>query len=157
MQTDCENSENKNCFYENGLHFECNACSFCCRFEGGVVRLSQKDLEKLSSWAGLTVQQFEKAFCRTVENNQGKIFLALREKQNHDCIFWKEGKGCEAYEARPVQCSTYPFWDCLLKSRENWDQEGKKCPGINQGKVWSKEEIENEAKKYHERIPLEKK
>jgi len=39
------------------------------------------------------------------------------------CIFLQDDKTCSIYEARPVQCRTYPFWPRIMKSREAWRQE----------------------------------
>ncbi len=139
--------------------FECKQCGWCCRFEGGVVLLSKEDLQRLSDWAQLTKEQFIKVYCRTICDNKGKNYLILKTLSSGDCIFWKKelcgGKGgCEAYTARPVQCSTYPFWTKILSSEENWNEQAKNCPGINCGKEHSQEEIQSELKKYQARIPL---
>ena len=140
------------CFYENGLNFKCQQCSRCCRFEGGVVRLSQNDLNRLCSWAELTPDQFKKVYCRYETSAEGITYLVLKCLQNGDCIFWENG--CQCYPARPTQCSTYPFWIQLLQTKETWAKESHNCPGIGQGSHHTKEEIETELKKYQERIPL---
>jgi uncharacterized protein len=67
--------------------------------------------------------------------------LSLRETAAYDCVFWGEG-GCAVYEDRPVQCSTYPFWDSILDSRVSWRDEGRSCPGIGAGEPKSREYIE---------------
>jgi Fe-S-cluster containining protein len=46
------------------------------------------------------------------------------------------------YEARPLQCRTYPFWSSSLGSREDWDTLGRSCPGVNKGKLYTEAEIE---------------
>ena len=142
-------------FYKDGLKFSCRQCSFCCTGFPGVVLLSEEDLKRLSDWAGLTTEQFTLAFCRWIKDDDGKEYLSLREKQNYECIFWKNG--CEAYEARPNQCRTYPFWTNVLESKEAWEAECKDCPGMNQGELHSAEEIESELLKYMSRVPVTKK
>ena len=147
-------------FYDDGLRFECNGCSYCCRFEGGVVLLSAEDLERLCCYEELTPEQFKKVYCRTLTDDSGKSFLVLKTLSNGDCIFWNKdlcgGKGgCSCYEARPAQCSSYPFWTKILSSEENWNCEGKKCPGINRGSLHLKEEIENQLSVYQARLPLQ--
>ena len=146
-------------FFENGLHFECNGCSLCCRFNGGVVMLSKTDLDSLSKWAELTPEQFIKVYCQWIKNQDGKEYLCLRLKHNgentEDCIFWDSSiPGCQAYKARPVQCSTYPFWTKLLQNQKEWNNEVKDCPGINKGPLHSKEEILSELEKYKSRVPI---
>ena len=44
----------------------------------------------------------------------------------------------------------------MIKDKQSWDECAKDCPGINQGKLWSVEEIEENKKKYVENTPLHK-
>ncbi len=136
----------------DGLNFSCQQCSFCCKGFPGVVLLSQSDLERFAKWADVTCDQFILMYCRWVPSEDGLEYLSLRERKNLECIFWKNG--CEAYEARPVQCRTYPFWTNVLKNKETWSNEGQDCPGINKGLHHSIEEIETELDKYQARIPI---
>lgn len=57
------------------------------------------------------------------------------------CIFFEKGKGCSVYEVRPSQCRDFPFWKCNLTSKSEWEETAKMCPGMNQGREWSPEEI----------------
>ena len=148
-------------FYDDGLNFECNGCSYCCRFEGGVVLLSKEELFALAEFTNLTAEQFIKVYCRFIQHENGTEYLILKTLQNGDCIFWNSelfnGKGgCECYEARPSQCSSYPFWEKILSSKISWEKEKSKCPGINCGKKITSEEIKNQLEKYRNRIPLTK-
>jgi hypothetical protein len=61
---------------------------------------------------------------------------------SHDCIFWREG-GCAAYEDRPLQCSTYPFWASIVDSEETWRDESRFCPGIGAGELKTREHIDS--------------
>ena len=141
-------------FYKDGLRFSCKRCSFCCTGFPGVVLLSEDDLRRLADWAGLSDEQFTLAYCRWIENDEGTKYLSLRERQNCECIFWKDG--CEAYEARPVQCRTYPFWTNVMESLESWSKECGDCPGMNQGNLHTADEIEEEIFKYMSRVPIKK-
>ena len=58
--------------------------------------------------------------------------------------------------ARPVQCSTYPFWDWMIKDGEIWQECAEDCPGMNKGRVWTVEEIEKNKSEYVHNIPLKK-
>jgi len=120
-------------FWNNGLRFECARCSACCRIEPGFVFLSVSDLTRLLQHSGLAFRQFMDTFVRTVDIGTG-LALSLKEKPNNDCILWG-ATGCSAYEARPVQCSTYPFWQGVLDTPEDWDREAKDCPGIGKGAI----------------------
>ncbi len=128
-------------FYENGLKFECTQCSNCCRFDPGYVFLSYNDLERLIKYFNITETEFIEKYCRKVDMGVHNR-LSLIEKTNYDCIFWSNG-GCEIYEARPLQCRSYPFWKPFLVDRISWDNESLSCPGMNHGKLVSKEAIED--------------
>ena len=60
--------------------------------------------------------------------------LSLIEKQKYDCVFLESGK-CSVYQARPIQCRTYPFWEEILKSEKAWNEEAAYCPGIGKGNI----------------------
>lgn len=145
-------SELPQSFYSQGLNFSCTQCSHCCRHEPGFVYLSQKDLTNLCQCFNLEEQQFIEMYCRWVPYYDGSHVLCLQEKANNDCIFWDSG--CKAYSARPVQCSTYPFWSFILKNQETWMEEAKECPGINCGELHSCGEIEESLRKYEGNEPI---
>ena len=65
----------------------------------------------------------------------------MQEKSNYDCIFWQNGVGCSIYNARPLQCRSYPFWPAIMDSKESWDEEATNCPGMNQGELHSEKVI----------------
>ncbi|WP_407436649.1 YkgJ family cysteine cluster protein [Treponema sp.] len=142
------------CFYDEGLDFECNKCSACCRLSPGYVYLSQRDLTSLCQWFKLSEEEFIEKYCRWVGYYEGKEALALVELKNYDCIFWNKDSGCTAYGARPIQCSTYPFWSWILKDRDSWNSISKDCPGINKGKHWTKEQIDEQRSLYVHNEPI---
>jgi uncharacterized protein len=128
------------CFYDEGLRFGCTRCSNCCRHTPGYVFLSAGDLRSLSSALGLPEADVRSRYCREVA--LGVVTrLSLKEKPNLDCVFW-EGEGCSVYEARPLQCRSFPFWASALSSRAEWDETASHCPGIGRGPVHSRAEIE---------------
>ena len=139
-------------FYKDGLRFSCSQCARCCCGTPGVVFLNRQELTALSEHEQLTPEQFIKVFCRWIDRDDGTQILSLRENSRYECIFWKEGEGCSVYELRPVQCRTYPFWSNVLKDKTSWDKEKDKCPGINEGQLFSKEDIDAELKKYEGRV-----
>lgn len=141
-------------FYKNGLKFECQRCSFCCGHSPGFVYLSKRDLMTLCEHFNMTVTAFVEKYCRWADYYYGEQVLALLEKKNYDCILWDNG--CSAYVARPVQCSTYPFWAWMVKDEQMWNECAQDCPGMNKGMLHSYEEIEETRKKYVENIPLRK-
>ena len=146
--------ENNQCFYENGLRFECQRCSACCGHAPGFCYLSRRDFLRLCDFFGMKPKEFFDEFCRLVGYYYGSTVVALKEKKNYDCILWNEG--CTAYEACPIQCSTYPFWTWMVED----EKMGKECsadwPGMNKGKLHEKSEIENSCRVYDSNKPLTK-
>ena len=126
-------------FWKDGIRFSCTQCSSCCRYDPGFVYLSPRDLDALLEWAALDRHAFIRKFCRWVLQGDGYEYLCLKELPNYDCILWNNG--CIAYNYRPFQCSSYPFWDYLLESERRWNINARSCPGINCGKWHSAEEI----------------
>ena len=135
-------------FFENGLHFSCKRCSACCRHEPGFVYLSETDLSKLCSKFNMEKEDFIASYCRFVPSDCGEKVLCLLEKADFDCILWDGG--CTAYDARPVQCSTYPFWTRVLSSKRTWILEAASCPGIEAGQQRTYDEILENLSKYEE-------
>ncbi len=147
-----ESTEN---FYKDGLNFECQRCSFCCGHSPGFVYLSKRDLLALCNHLSMKITDFVNKYCRWADYYYGEQVLALLEKKNYDCILWKNG--CSCYEARPIQCSTYPFWSWMIEDEKTWNECGQDCPGINKGKHWTFEEIEKNKNAYDKNTPLRRK
>ncbi|MDR1868907.1 MAG: YkgJ family cysteine cluster protein [Treponema sp.] len=120
-------------FFSAGLKFSCKRCSACCRYEAGFVYLSKNDMEKLTGELKTDSENFIKSYCRWVTDRRGKEVLSLREKGNKDCIFWD--KCCKIYDARPLQCRTFPFWESIVSSAQSWEIAASGCPGMNSGKL----------------------
>ena len=128
------------CFYKDGLKFDCIRCSKCCRHVAGYVYLSKSDIVKAASHLALKEDDFLNQYCRTVQHGT-ETRISLTEKPNYDCIFWDEKQdGCSIYQARPLQCQSYPFWEHIL-TQQNWKEEAHSCPGINKGTLYTKEDI----------------
>ncbi len=141
-------------FYKNGLNFECQRCSFCCGHSPGFVYLSHRDLITLCTHFDMKELDFANKYCRWADYYYGTQVLALKEMDNYDCILWNSG--CSAYEARPVQCSTYPFWSWMIQDKKTWNECALDCPGMNKGKTWTFEQIEEQKKLYDGNIPLDR-
>ena len=57
------------------------------------------------------------------DDNDNQVWIQLKnDPTGTACVFLNDQK-CRIYEARPVQCSTYPFWPNLLESEAAWDEE----------------------------------
>lgn len=133
-------------WFKEGLKFQCTGCGKCCTGEDGYVFLNEEDLERLASFHSLSLSDFSRRFCRFVE---GKLALLDLPRSGGDCVFLKENK-CSVYEARPTQCRTFPWWIHNLRSREDWEEAGARCEGIDreEAPVIPREDIELECMTY---------
>jgi Fe-S-cluster containining protein len=135
-------------WYQKGLHFKCKACGGCCCGFPGHVWLSKKDIQKAAKLLKIPEEEFLKKYTRIVNGRRSLI-----EKSNYDCIFIQEKK-CQIYEARPIQCKTFPFWPENLQSKKNWENAEKSCPGMQDKTcLYSLEEIEKILMRYLENFP----
>ena len=152
-------------FYAEGLRFSCTRCSSCCRHESGYVYLSEQDLSRLANEFKMDYTAFIKTWCRWVAFDRDSERLALKEKSNFDCIFWGRGAatgsnvvaGCAVYPVRPLQCTTFPFWDYVVCSPDAWRNAGTGCPGINTGELHSREKIDDCLRQMEAELVIERK
>jgi hypothetical protein len=142
-------------WYEQGLQFSCTQCGNCCTGGPGYVWITQQEVARLAEHLGMGVEQVLRKYCRRIGER-----ISLKERLNqglHDCIFLQQEESsrqvegqtvrytkrtCSVYAVRPLQCRTWPFWKGNLSGKANWDFAGQRCPGINQGRLFSKEQIE---------------
>jgi Fe-S-cluster containining protein len=104
------------------------------------VFISDNDLEKLIVQLKMDRNAFIKKYCRWVKDVNGKEVLSLREKSNKDCILWDSI--CTVYSARPLQCSSFPFWESIVSSAQAWSIAASGCPGMNYGEMHPQKAIE---------------
>ena len=127
-------------FYEKGLKFECQGSGKCCvtREGYGYVYVTLQDRRRFAKHLGITTARFTQDYCRKTNG-----FFHLIDGADGNCKFLKD-KRCSAYEARPTQCRTWPFWPENMNAKA-WKKEiASFCPGVGKGRTWSKEEIETQ-------------
>ena len=112
-------------WYDKGICFSCEGCGGCCSGEPGYVWINDDEIAAMVQELALDTATFMQRYTRKA---QGKI--SLIEKENYDCIFLTDNK-CAVYGARPIQCSTYPFWKTNLISREDFIEGTQNCPGTH--------------------------
>lgn len=128
----------KSPWYRDGLQFECTACGKCCSGGPGYVWVTADEIVQLARVMELSEEEFRNRFVRKVG-----IRFSLVEYPDGDCILLDpETRHCLAYQARPVQCRTWPFWSSNLKTREAWEETCQICPGAGTGTVYTLEQIE---------------
>ena len=116
--------------------------------------LSEKDLSRLANELQMDYTGFVQTWCRWIPFIQGRERLSLREKSNYDCVFWKDE--CTVYQARPLQCRAFPFWDSVLSSPQAWETAGTGCPGINSGELHTGTEIAGFLRLLEEELVIER-
>ena len=126
-------------WFADGLHFECQPdCANCCRGEPGDVWITDEEKNGLASCLALPLDEFNRLYVRRMADGD-----SLRERKDGDCVLLRENaSGCTAYDARPRQCRTFPFWNENLTDREAWEWLKNECPGIDKGRLWPREEID---------------
>lgn len=134
------NSEN---WWSEGIRFECQGSGKCCTSHGeyGFVFLTLKDRQNLARYLKISTRTFTNKYC---DKTHGTFHLK-EDPKNPDCMFLKS-KSCSVYQARPIQCRTWPFWPEVMNPK-TWKREVKSfCPGVGKGKIWTQEEIKKNIK-----------
>ncbi len=133
-------------WYAAGLAFECAQCGRCCSGpEEGYVWVTDEEITRIAAVVGITPEEMRRTCLR---REHGKYTIVEQPRIN-DCHFLRPdpaaggAKRCTIYDVRPQQCRTWPFWLGNISGPDTWASAGRKCPGINRGKLFTKEEIEH--------------
>ncbi|TWU15154.1 YkgJ family cysteine cluster protein [Allorhodopirellula heiligendammensis] len=125
-------------WYADGLRFECTQCGACCSGEPGYVFIDESETAAMAKELELSVAEFERKFTRPVGNQ-----TSLIEYPDGDCIFLDpKSRHCLVYQARPIQCRTWPFWDSTLETPADWQDTCDVCPGAGSGQLYTLDQIE---------------
>lgn len=110
--------------------FDASACSTCqgrcCTGESGYIYVTKAEIENISKLLNLEVIDFVYSYLF----KKGYKYSIKENKfgDSHECIFYdRQTNGCNIYEARPLQCRTFPFWDYYKQRVEELKLE---CPGV---------------------------
>ena len=126
-------SEELNIIKKEGFNYgfdasACEACGGnCCIGESGYIWINKAEIEKLASILNLSVKEVAIQYLRKVGYK-----YSIQEKKitqnNYACAFFDlEKRCCSVYEARPIQCRTFPFWDYFKNNEQEVYHE---CPAI---------------------------
>jgi len=105
----------------------CMSCQGrCCTGESGYIYVNKNEMERIAAFLEIDVEVFKEQY---LFKKGYKYSIKEREVNGEfECIFFdKEANGCTIYQARPIQCRTFPFWE-YYKSRV--DELKNECPGI---------------------------
>jgi len=128
--------KNTDAWWSKGVRFQCQGSGRCCVSHGefGFVYFTLEDRRRMAKVLKLSTSAFTRKYC---EKTDGVYHL---RETGPDCVFLKD-KRCSAYEGRPEQCRTWPFWPEVM-SPKAWAKEVKAfCPGVDKGRLISGEEI----------------
>jgi Fe-S-cluster containining protein len=124
---------------QGGLRFECVECGRCCGVEPGSVWVSDEEQARIARYLCIDAEELRKKY---LVRRLGRV--SLREKDNLDCVFYERNSAhCMIYKVRPRQCSLFPFWPSLLEDEKIWNYYAARCQGMNHGKLYTKEMIDN--------------
>lgn len=116
-------------WFKDGLRFKCTECGQCCTGTTGYVWITEDEIDNMAKALNISGESFKRQYVRQRDN---RYALIERKMQNgdFDCIFLKDKK-CMVYQARPVQCRTFPWWQENIHSKESWQEAAASCEGIN--------------------------
>lgn len=105
----------------------CNECQGrCCTGESGYIYVSKQEMKKIAKLLDMDLKSFMGEYLYKKDYK-----YSIKERVNgdsHECIFYDVSlNGCSIYDARPNQCTTFPFWDYY---KNKVDELKLECPGI---------------------------
>ncbi len=106
----------------------CSTCEGnCCIGESGYIWITKQEIQKLADFLDVPIEQLAKEYLFKV-GYKYSIKEKLLSPNNYACVFFDLNKKCcSVYEARPVQCRTFPFWEHF---KTNIEEVKKECPAI---------------------------
>lgn len=122
-------------WYAKGLRFECTQCGNCCTGAPGYVAVSETESRAMASALGIPHDDFLKRYTR--KEGHGRSLREVKTERGNDCVFLDfDARGlaiCKVYQARPLQCRTFPWWPENLRNEASWKRLIKTCEGIDRG------------------------
>ena len=126
-------------WWSEGVFFSCKGCGRCCRGDPGAIFFTLEEGERVRNFLGANEAEFRRDYVTLMWGKPSFV-----ERRNGDCVFYDaERSRCAIYPIRPLQCALFPFWASVMESREEWDKEARRCPGMNDGRFHPAEEIRN--------------
>ena len=107
--------------------FACSSCGGrCCTGESGYIYVTKTQADKICKLLDIDMQTLMSEYL--YKKGYKYSIKEIKIGESYECVFYdREINGCKIYEARPEQCSTFPFWD-YYKTRVN--ELKLECPGI---------------------------
>ena len=118
---------------KNGFNYAfdpngCNSCAGnCCIGENGYIWINAQEIQILALHLKISVEDLKFRYLNKIGYKYSIKEIQLGHNNYACCFFDLDKKQCSIYEARPVQCRTFPFWDYF---KENEEEVYKECPAI---------------------------
>lgn len=117
-------------WFEKSASFACSACGKCCKSSDNRVFINPREREAIAAVVGITTEAFDLNYTKDIIHSDGTKLTTLKmHPDKKQCIFLV-GNKCSVYEARPVQCRTYPYWPQNMIGKAEWNAEANSCEGI---------------------------
>ncbi|MCF8080086.1 MAG: YkgJ family cysteine cluster protein [Desulfobacterales bacterium] len=121
-------------FFDAGIRFECQRCGACCTGEPGTIYAAVDEIDAIAAYLDISTEALKTRYGYPYRDS-----ISFREEADGRCCFYENG--CRIYPVRPRQCSTYPFWFDIMRSKQRWQKAACHCPGVGRGRRFSREEI----------------
>lgn len=130
------------------LPFSCTGCGKCCKTKGEVY-FSPSELKKAASHLDVSISEFKQKYVALESSDKEEDqWVMLKNNEEGGCIFLNEENQCGIYEARPLQCSTYPFVPRIMKSAHTWNEEVRAMDDDDIKSLSTNEEDNTSQKRY---------
>ena len=122
-----------NLIKKNGYNFSfnpsaCESCAGnCCIGESGYIWINIVEIEALSKYLGLTLDNFREKYLFKVGYKYSIKEVELPNNSFACCLKKKKKRKCSIYDYRPTQCRTFTFWEYF---KNNEKEVYKECPAI---------------------------
>ena len=105
----------------------CECCQGrCCTGDSGYIYVTKDEILNIAELLELDVNTFVKEYL--FKKGYKYSIKEMKYNDSYECVFYnRESNGCNIYDARPLQCKTFPFWD-YYKTRV--DELKLECPGV---------------------------
>ena len=121
-----------NIMKEDGFNYAfnpkaCESCQGkCCTGESGYIYVNKTEIENISTLLDMPIKEFvnQYLFKKMYKYSIKEVVY----NGSYECVFYdRESNGCTIYDARPMQCKTFPFWDYYKTRVEELKLE---CEGV---------------------------
>jgi len=134
-------------FRQKGIRFQCQQCGQCC-IRPGRVYFSEEEINRGANHLDITSKDFIKKYINSLKRG-------FHVSDSHEsCPLYKEGIGCSIYPVRPIQCSTFPFWETNFITLTAENNLYKECPGMGKGKFYPYSIVFQRTADNNEKLPF---